>query len=515
MLRGYVAKYLRISDDDNDKVDEKKESDSIANQRNIIEYYISQDKELMNYPIKEFCDDGYSGVTFKRPAFQQLLKEVRENKISCVIVKDFSRLGRNYIEVGDYLEQIFPFMGVRVISISDNYDSDKGMGGIEIGFKTLIHDLYSKDLSRKIKSVKKLHQQRGQYSGGNIPFGYKEDPQDRYNILIDEEAAKIVKMIFNFAVEGCSTGVIAKKLNDMKVPIPGAYKRDKGETNYYLKNKKKNLWSTIQVKQLLQNEAYIGTYVCHKVETIHVGEVAQLTPDKYIRHDNAHEAIITSEVFEMAGKRVVVRTKRGRYEKKAEQYVLKGKVKCGCCGYSMNLVDCVKTQYYVCRMGVNCGSKIKIHKESLEDIVLKSIQKISLLYKEKTEKKDSYRLQTFTVLSQLKEEKKILAMKQEQFKCDKLFCYREYKEGGTLEEYREKNKELDKWLEKCTARLDTVECKIKELTLGEREDNQNNVLDKITGITELTKELVEELIERIDVYEPDRVEITWRFHMEV
>ena len=172
MIDGYVAKYLRISDDDVDVGKGKDESGSISNQRGVLQYFISNHEELSKYPVKEFLDDGYSGVNFNRPGVQNLLKEVKENKVACIVVKDLSRFGRNYIEVGDYIEQIFPFLGVRFIAVSDNYDSFKNSGGIEIGFKNLIHDMYSRDLSKKIKSVKRMHQEKGTYIGGDVPYGY-------------------------------------------------------------------------------------------------------------------------------------------------------------------------------------------------------------------------------------------------------------------------------------------------------------------------------------------------------
>ena len=148
LIDGYVAKYLRISDDDVDVGKGKDESGSISNQRDVLQYFINNHEELSKYPVREFLDDGYSGVNFNRPGVQNLLKEVKENKVACIVVKDLSRFGRNYLEVGDYIEQIFPFLGVRCIAITDNYDSFKNSGGIEIGFKNLIHDMYSRDLSK-------------------------------------------------------------------------------------------------------------------------------------------------------------------------------------------------------------------------------------------------------------------------------------------------------------------------------------------------------------------------------
>lgn len=199
----YIAEYMRISDDDrnlgNNK--EKEESNSIGNQRKILQDFIRNHQELSEYLVKEFFDDGFSGVNFNRPGIKALLEEVREGKINCIIVKDLSRFGRNYIEVGDYLEQIFPFMGVRFISVNDHFDSARQFGGIEIGFKNLMHDLYSRDLSKKIKIVKKLYHERGIFSGGDAPFGYQRTTDKYEAYQPDEKTADIVKLIFNLAAE--------------------------------------------------------------------------------------------------------------------------------------------------------------------------------------------------------------------------------------------------------------------------------------------------------------------------
>ena len=211
----YIAGYMRISDDDEDLGEGKKESNSIENQRKLIESYVERHEELSLYPLKEFADDGVSGVNFNRPGVQRLLKEIKENRVQCVVVKDLSRFGRNYIEAGDYIEQIFPFLGVRFISIADNFDSFKNPAGIEIGFKNLIHDLYSRDLSKKIKSTKALMQRQGVYSGGGVPFGYIRDDGNgkTADFIPDPEAAQVVRQIFTLAADGNTTTKIADILN--------------------------------------------------------------------------------------------------------------------------------------------------------------------------------------------------------------------------------------------------------------------------------------------------------------
>ena len=220
-MEKYVAKYLRISDDDRDIDNIKEESISISNQRIVLQNFVNHHEELSMYPVKEFLDDGYSGVNFNRPGIKEVLREVREGNVYAIVVKDLSRFGRNYIEVGDYIEQIFPFMGVRFISISDNYDSFKNQAGIEIGLKNLIHDLYSRDLSKKIKSVKRLRQNEGVYNGGDVPYGYRRSNKKGENYCPDPMAAEVVKDIFRLALEGREPAYIAKYLNQKGICTPG------------------------------------------------------------------------------------------------------------------------------------------------------------------------------------------------------------------------------------------------------------------------------------------------------
>ena len=338
----YIAGYMRISDDDEDLGEGKKESNSIENQRKLIEYYVERHEELSMYPLKEFADDGVSGVSFNRPGVQRLLKEIKENRVQCVIVKDLSRFGRNYIEAGDYIEQIFPFLGVRFISIADNFDSFKKPAGIEIGLKNLIHDLYSRDLSKKIKSTKALMQKQGVYSGGGVPFGYIRDDRNRKtaDFIPDPEAAQVVRQIFTLAADGNTTTKIADILNKKGIPTPGAYKREHEKIRYQMKNDKRNLWTSSQISLIIQNEVYLGTFVSHKLSTVKPGVVRKIQESEYVKLENQHEKIIEKEVFQKAQKVISTGKKRKNRKDKENKNPspLRGKIKCGCCGDRKSVV---------------------------------------------------------------------------------------------------------------------------------------------------------------------------------
>lgn len=201
--------YARLSRDDGDKL----ESDSITNQRSLIRDFLSKYPEI--HVVSEKIDDGYSGVNFDRPAFQEMMDEIRFGKVNCVVVKDLSRFGRNYIEAGNYIEKVFHFMGVRFIAINDSYDSvDKNQSdSLIIPFKNLINDAYCKDISVKIRSQLEIKRKKGQFIGAFAVYGYLKDEEDHNKLIVDTYAAEVVRAIFKWKLEGMSQGRIADKLN--------------------------------------------------------------------------------------------------------------------------------------------------------------------------------------------------------------------------------------------------------------------------------------------------------------
>ena len=212
-----TAQYLRLSQEDGDK----EESNSIRNQRDLISDFAAQHNDIRI--VDEYVDDGYSGANFERPAFQKMIEDIKKQKINCIIVKDLSRLGRNYIETGKYLEKIFPRLGVRFVSITDNYDSANEPGDLDqiiVPFKNLINDAYCRDISLKVRSQFEVKRKNGKYVGSFAMYGYCKDPVDKNHLIVDEYAAEIVQLIFNMKLDGYSPQHIADKLNEMHVLTP-------------------------------------------------------------------------------------------------------------------------------------------------------------------------------------------------------------------------------------------------------------------------------------------------------
>jgi len=518
-----IGEYFRVSDDDTDIGIDKTESCSISNQRSMIQAYLQSKEDLKDMPVKEFCDDGYSGVSFNRPAVKELLKEIQMGKIQCVIVKDLSRFGRNHIEVGDYLEQIFPFLGVRFIAVTDQYDS-AGLigdtGGIEFGFKNLIHEMYSKDLSKKIKSVKKIYQEKGYYSGGGIPFGYVINPEKRKGFLKDEKVVSIVKRIFSLALSGKETGEIARHLNEKKLPTPGVCHNQNGTGKYLIRNHKKNLWTSSQVAAILQNEVYKGTFVTHKLAADSLRTEKKLDPASYIKFEHAHEAYVTEDEFKRIGKIFGGNGSRKNMKYHMdENFTLRRKVKCGYCGYSMYRNSRIKRPHFSCRMrtGISgCNSMAEIHVDTLEDIVLCTIQKYLAVLQKNYEKNDSIMKKMLQDVCDLKSQMKQLKMKVDQLHIKKLDYYQQYKDGKIEREVFVRYKEqLEKKILNVEEGIRSNESEVTSYYQKLAFVQTPCSVQTHRKIDKLTPELVKELIDRIDVYSADRIEIYFKYRNEL
>lgn len=299
-----IGMYLRLSMEDK-KDFERDESNSISSQRLLIRDFIRQDAELKEYEIKEFCDDGWSGTGLDRPGMNQLLAEVKKNRIQCIIVKDMSRFSRDYIEMGTYLSQIFPFMGVRFIALGDHYDSREDNGsaiGIDTAFKTLLYDLYSKDISVKVKASVENKCANGEYVFGQVPFGYMKSPVEKNKVIINKKEAEIVQHIFSLAMQQKSSTQIARQLckegvsTTMQMRYPKAGREGKSL-----------VWSPSAVRNILNNRFYLGEMTYGKTVRKSVGskKSVRIPKGEWKVIPNHHEALVTPEVFGQDRKSVV------------------------------------------------------------------------------------------------------------------------------------------------------------------------------------------------------------------
>ncbi len=339
-----AALYLRLSKEDENM---KENSESIRNQKILLEEYARNEK-LKVYDI--YIDDGYSGTNFKRPGFERMIEDVEEKKINMIITKDMSRLGRDYIDTGKYMERYFPEKGVRYISLLDGIDTGAdGYNNDITPFKALINDMYAKDISKKVTSVKRNQQEKGLFIGGKAPYGYKKSAGRKNTIEIDEAAAENVRYIFNLAMDGKSCREIALRLNEQNIPSPAVY----AGINISVKGPYSGLWSGERISYMLQNEVYTGKMVQGRSRKVSYksNKSRNLPREEWIIKEGTHEPIVDEETFHKVGLLINVR-KKTRHRK--HDYLLKGLVYCHECGYPLGIIRRELSEnrpvlYFICR----------------------------------------------------------------------------------------------------------------------------------------------------------------------
>ena len=327
----HTAIYARLSIEDNGI-----QGDSIENQIEMIEKYISgcQDLEV----VHTFVDNGETGTNFERPAFSDMMEAVKNGSINCIVVKDLSRFGRNYLETGNYLEKIFPYLGIRFISVNDHFDSLHGgkSDTLLVPLKSILHDTYAKDISRKVSSAIDIKKKSGKFMGKIPPYGYVRDEQDRYKLCVHAERAEIIRMIFKWRAERLGSVSIAHRLNDMAIPTQLQLRYMEGHND----GKEHALWRGSAVADILKNPCYIGCIVERKGSNLLCkGRENKVVPEsEWNLIENTHEPIIDKETFEKV-QRLISESRRKREQQVAEksyrqrtENILSGIVQCGICG---------------------------------------------------------------------------------------------------------------------------------------------------------------------------------------
>lgn len=329
------VRYLRLSKKDGDNDEEGKlESDSISNQRYIIQDYLSENPDIEI--VEEYIDDGYSGLNFNRPGFTKMIEDIRTGKVNCVIVKDLSRFGRNYLEAGNYLDIFFPIMNVRFIAINDNIDSylyPSSLNNISASFKNVMNEEYSRDISNKIRSTFVAKRESGEYICGFPLYGYVRDPNEHGKLLLDNEAAAVVKQIFEWFSEGYSYRGITFRLNGLGIPSPNKYKSLKYSN--YRRSRSSGLWTIPTIKGILSNRMYTGDLVQGRYEKINhkVKKIRRLNEDRWVIIEAHHEAIVDKEIF-LNAQNLMHRDMRVSPTQK-ELGLFSGFLKCADCGRQM------------------------------------------------------------------------------------------------------------------------------------------------------------------------------------
>ena len=515
--------YLRLSREDGDK----EESNSISGQRDLLRDYISRKPELREFAVR--IDDGFSGSTFERPAFKEMMEDIKAGRTNCVIVKDLSRFGRNYLDAGEYIEKIFPFLGVRFIAVNDNFDSERertSSDDLMIPFKNLINEAYCRDISIKIRSQLDIKRKRGEFLGSFASYGYMKSETNHNQLVIDEYAADVVRDIFKWKLEGFSPAAIANRLNQTGILSPMEYKKAQGMkfvTSF--KGSDQAKWSAASIIRLLKNPIYIGVLTQGKETTpsYKVHRRIKKDSDDWTVIQDSHEAIIARSDFERVQRILALDTRTCKDESVVQLF--SGMVFCGDCGASMIRKTVPsgnrKYTYYVCsenKANRKACSSHSIRDKELENIVLLTTQQyISTVIdmQDLMELTDTAPLRTAEAQkvqrqiemkhSEMERYNKLLLSLYESL-ADGIIDKKEYM--SLKQNYTEKNEEIEKQMLKLQEILESIH------THGSASLGWMDEFRRHQNISALDRETVTALIERILVYEDHRVEIVFRWHDE-
>lgn len=523
-----VALYIRLSVEDNGK-----DSDSIANQLKLGQEYLADHPSLQL--IDTYIDNGYTGTNFDRPEFNRMLQDAQSAKIDCIVVKDLSRLSRNYIEAGEFLEKICPFLGIRFISINDNYDTNTLTATDELGLsiRNIINDYYAKDISKKVSSALENRMLQGIYIGNWAPYGYLLDPDGRGHLLPDPQTAPIVLQIYQWRAEGMSYMGINHQLNNLSIPSPSEYKRQQGIDTNHNKRSKTILWNKHMIKLILSDEVYRGHLVQRKNHQNLARGISYhtSTEQEIIRVENTHEPIVPESLFAKVQELNInvkknTKTNYGKYAHLPQgNNIFKGKFVCTDCGSVMKLYRSFNTQktraYFTFKCptaeehrGLSCAKR-RIKQEVLEQTILTAIQtQINLFLDENAA--------IAQLIAQKKQERKPAinqstpaALKQKLEKKRSLFTglYIDYKKGIlTKDEYLTAKQLYSEQIKSLEQELQDVESKQHTQETNLFATHQwIQLVQQYAHAESLTEDMVRAFIQQIRLSADGTVAITFRF----
>ena len=518
-----AALYIRLSRDDGDKV----ESNSVTYQREILREHLKLRPDITIFDT--YIDDGWSGTNFNRPGFQRMMEDIYAGTVNCVVVKDLSRFARNASEAGYYLDNVFVRHRVRFIAINNGLDTASGSMNaatqlISVGVTNVINESVAATTSVNVRGTLNVNRQQGKFIGSFAAYGYLKDPSDHHRLIIDEETAPIVRLIFHRFLAGCSILGIAKELNSMGVPNPSAYKRSKGLKYCHPAGEQNDgLWPDSSVRRILRNEMYIGNMIQGKNTTISykIKQCRAVPRAEWIRVEGTHEAIIDRETFEKAQS---LFNRSIRKSPKGDGVLLfSGLVRCGHCGRIMsrktNRHSYGTYHYYRCtthnRMDTGKCTGQTIRVDRLEKAVLTFLQTmvaVSVEYEELLEniRRSAQRKTGSSALSKTLEQQQT-----EREKCHRMVLelYPDWKSGLlSQKEYLDLKKELSGRIQALDASIQKLR-QTAEQHAGNMEDENEFLAHfrKYHNFTKLTRPMLTELIREIRVYEGGRLELILNF----
>lgn len=515
-MRSDLAAYYRLSDDDR----EQDESNSIKSQRLLVQQYITDSEEFRGREVKEYIDDGFTGTNFGRPGFQALMNGIQSGAITCVIVKDLSRFGRDPIEAQEYVEKVLPFLQVRFIAINDGYDSSEAVTvrkDTEVKFKNLVNGIYPEICSENVKQALRKRAEAGKVFGSIPPFGYDFKGEDRSVLVLDDEEAAIVRRIFDYRLQGSSYTDIARKLNAEDVETPSMCKTRKG----YKLQLCVETWGRKMISNMLSNPVYTGAVVNNKttrtvISTRHATKNAK---EDWICVENMHEPIVTKEEFEKVLAMIRHQQDKPGVKVKKPVGVLSGKVRCGHCGYAVRNRNEGKTATLICRNAHLDGKKGCYSKSSsmvtVEDTVLEMIRHQALIAEDIRKKVE--KINADSDKGQMEKQLHGYEIVLDKMKQEAMEWYEQFALGRVdKEEFIRVKKQKSNETAELEHKVNQLKGKIAEATKQENKKNSSYIksFGSYKNIQGLSREMVLELIDKIYYYDPTHIEIQWNFQDE-
>lgn len=519
-----VCLYIRLSSADDD-LRYKAESDSISNQRALLTQYLNSRPEFAGYEPVEFVDDGFSGTNGNRPAFERMIRFVRDGGSKLILCKDLSRFFRDYVEIGEYLERVFPTLGVRLLAVNDGYDSNDYKGttaGMGVVMKCIVYSFYSRDLSQKVRTVLDAKARRGKFVGGYAPYGFLKDPQDKNHLIADPVASKIVKRIFALAVEGHTTGEIAKILNADHVETPAQhFHRLFPESEKFRKRvSSQKGWDWNSVIKILHRLEYTGAAVSHRKQwkRIDNSHTIQNDPDKWIVVPDCHEVIVSKETYEQAQEAIL---RKGKYQRKALDYPLRSLVRCGCCGRIMSRArgDKKRGRFYKCDKSTAfqntfCPIGERFYEADLERLVIASLSQILQIAADEDKR---LRSAAASMKGTAENIRLSIGKAEQQMKknaAEKMDAYERYSDGeisrGEFMKARDRITAENASLEAQKARLEKQLSELEQASSSELRETAA-AADSFFRAGNITNQMLLQFIERVNVYSGMKVEIVYKF----
>ncbi len=520
-IRWKLGEYIRLSKEDINRGKDKDDSNSVTNQKALLDDYYQQHIDEFESVQPPYVDDGYTGTDTNRDSFQKLLSDIYAKKVNCVIVKDLSRLSRNYTDAGSLIENLFVQMNVRFISLAEGIDSylnPDSISNLIVPITNVINDNFCYQTSKKIRQVFDMKRRNGEFIGGFAAYGYMKNPKDKNALIVDEEAAEIVKNIYEWFLDGMSKNAIVRNLNDRGILCPSEYKKSKGLNYQNPSGSERPLWCSKTVSDILKNRLYVGDMVQgrQRVKSYKIHTQEQVPESEWYIVENTHEPIIERPIFEKVQELLKRDTRTAPQKKKL--YLFSGFLRCADCGKAMSRSQVKGTVYYFCRtykdQSKTACTKHSIKHNRLEAAVLYAIQQqvyLAVHYANTLEyistaplqKSQSIRIDAL-IEAKEKERSKIMRYKQS--------IYQDWKDGEiTHSDYRHMSEDYERQIAALGEVLKNLHAEREELQNGITAESPCLVVfKKFETIDKLTREVLIELVDHIKVHENGNISVKFK-----